>query len=212
MAMDFDINDIDFNNMGSWPLAGKAAAIAVVCSILAGVWIYFDTVGQLEEHDNLVRKEGNLKSEFKTKQAKAAVLDAYKAQMAEMEESFGTMLRQLPSEKEVANLVVDITQTGLASGLTFDLIEPKPEVPQEFYAERPYSIKVKGGYHDLGEFVSGIAALPRIVTLHDIHITTPKAKDADTSLVMQATAKTYRYLNDEEIAVNRKADKKKRRR
>jgi len=200
MALDLDLNDIDFSNIGSWPAAGKAVLILLACGALAGLWVYLDTLGQLEELDNARGKETSLKEEFETKQTKAAALDAYKAQMKEMEESFGTMLRQLPSKTEVADLLVDITQTGLASGLTFELFQPGPEVPQEFYAEKPISIKVRGSYHDFGKFVSGVAALPRIVTLHDINIS---GKDSG-SLAMDATAKTYRYLDDEEIAANRK--------
>lgn len=213
MAMDFDINDLDFNNIGSWAPAAKAVVIFLVCALVAGLWIYFDTLDQMAQRDSLIATEARLKKEFTDKQAKAAALDAYKAQMVEMEESFGTMLRQLPSKTEVAELLVDITQTGLASGLTFELFQPNKELPMEFYAELPISIKVTGDYHDFGEFVSGVAALPRIVTLHDMVISTNNSKETAGALAMTATAKTYRYLDDEEIASNRaKGNKKNRRR
>jgi len=124
--------------------------------------------------------------------------------MKEMEESFGTMLRQLPSKTEVADLLVDITQTGLASGLEFELFQPQGEIPKEFYAELPISIKVRGNYHQVGEFVSGIAALPRIVTMHNISIT---KSEKSSLLQVSAIAKTYRYLDEEEVAAGKKRKK-----
>lgn len=191
-----ELQNLDFNNIGSWPVVAKAAAIVVVCAGVLGLGYWQDTKQQLQRLEEVEQKEQQLKDEFKTKQAKAANLDAYKRQMKEMEESFGTMLRQLPSKTEVADLLVDITQTGLASGLEFDLFRPRAEVPKDFYAELPITLQVAGSYHEIGAFVSGIAALPRIVTLHDIAID----ETGGGELVMNATAKTYRYLEEEEIA------------
>ena len=204
-----DLNNLDFNNVGSWPTAAKAVAIIVVCAAVLGLGYWQDTQPQLQELDSARQKEIKLKQECEKKQAKAASLDAYKRQMKEMQDSFGTMLRQLPSKTEVADLLVDITQTGLASGLKFDLFKPQQEQPKEFYAELPITLKVEGDYHQLGTFVSGIAALPRIVTLHDINISQQGKKGG---LVMQATAKTYRYLDEEELAAQAKAKKKAKRR
>ena len=202
-----ELNNLDFNNIGNWPVAAKAVAIVVVCAAVLGLGYWQDTQVQLQDLDSARRQETKLKQEFERKQAKAASLDAYKRQMKEMEESFGTMLRQLPSKTEVADLLVDITQTGLASGLEFDLFKPQNEQPKEFYAELPITVKVEGDYHQLGTFVSGIAALPRIVTLHDISISQGGKKGG---LVMQAVAKTYRYLDEEELAAQAKAKKGKK--
>jgi type IV pilus assembly protein PilO len=207
-----DYKNLDPNNMGSWPKLAKAGVILMICAAVLGLGYYFDTQEQQLQLEKASKLEITLKQEFEAKQAKAANLDAYKQQMKEMEESFGTMLRQLPSKTEVADLLVDITQTGLASGLNFSLFQPKNEIPQEFYAELPITLKVEGDYHQFGEFVSGVAALPRIVTLHDINIS--RTKDGSV-LSMQATAKTYRYLEEEEMmALEKKkvGNKKKGRR
>lgn len=218
--MNIDINNIseqfsnlDPENIGNWPILVRIVIIlGVSIGILAAVY-YLDTQDQLLTLERRQQEEASLKGTFEKKQSKAASLDAYKEQMKEMEESFGTMLRQLPSKTEVADLLVDITQTGLASGLEFDLFQPKPEVPKEFYAELPIAIKVKGNYHQLGEFVSGIAALPRIVTIHNINIKSEKGTGGNTSnLAMAAIAKTYRYLDEEEIAAGKKKAKGKKRR
>lgn len=218
--MNIDINNIseqfsnlDPENIGNWPILVRIIIIlGVSIGILAAVY-YLDTQDQLLTLERRQKEEVTLKGTFEKKQAKAATLDAYKEQMKEMEESFGTMLRQLPSKTEVADLLVDITQTGLASGLEFDLFQPKPEVPKEFYAELPIEIKVKGDYHQLGEFVSGIAALPRIVTIHNIDIKIEKGMGGNSSkLAMAAIAKTYRYLDEEEIAAGKKKAKDKKRR
>lgn len=223
--MALDLNDIqeqfsnlDPENIGNWPILVRGVIVFAIALTVLGAVYYFDTQHQLTDRERLIQKEVTLKSTFETKQAKAASLDAYKEQMKEMEESFGTMLRQLPSRTEVADLLVDITQTGLANGLEFDLFQPKDEIKKEFYAELPITIKVRGNYHQLGGFVSGIAALPRIVTIHDIMIKGSKdpkgpkgAVGSDFTLSMDAVAKTYRYLDDEEIAADKAATKKKRR-
>jgi len=196
--------NLDPNNIGNWPLPVRVVIALVVATSVLVAGYYLDTQSQREELERAQQQEQTLKNEFERKQAKAANLDAYKAQMVEMEESFGTMLRQLPSKTEVADMLVDITQTGLASGLEFELFRPKVEIPKEFYAELPISLKVNGSYHNLGRFVSGMAALPRIVTLHDISIDAGK----DGLLSMSATAKTYRYLDEEEIAAGKRKGKK----
>src|SRR6202034_4005811 len=163
-----------------------------------------------EERPELQRREDveqQLRQEFKTKHAKAVNLDLYKQQLKDIERSFGALLRQLPGKTEVPNLVVDISQTGLAAGLQEKLFQPGPEVKKDFYAELPIKIRLTGSYHQFGEFVSGIAALPRIVTLHDIEIK-PETKDSFDQLTLDLTAKTYRYLDEEEL-VAAEADKRK---
>lgn len=187
-----DLNNLDFENVGSWPPVVKIAAIAILSVATLFLGYYLDLKDQWSLLERTEASESTLKQDLEAKQAKAVNLDAYKLQMREMEESFGTMLRQLPSKTEVADLLVDITQTGLASGLEFDLFQPQNERPKEFYAELPISLRVFGDYHQFGQFVSGIAALPRIVTLHDIKI----AKTNNGQLSMDATAKTYRYLDE----------------
>jgi type IV pilus assembly protein PilO len=171
-----------------------------VVLLFAGYW--FDTRDQLAELDRHERKEKQLKDTFKAKVNKAANLEAYKQQMVEMEQSFGAMLKQLPSRTEVAELLVDISQTGLASGLEFELFKPQGEVPLEFYAELPIQLRVIGEYHEFGNFVSGVAALPRIVTLHDFSISPQKEGG---KLVMEAKAKTYRYLDEDELQAQEQA-------
>lgn len=216
--MNIDLNNLseqfsnlDPDNIGNWPILVRGLIILGCCVLVLGGVYYFDTQYQLEELQKQKNQETQLKATFEKKQERAASLDAYKAQMKEMEESFGTMLRQLPSKTEVADLLVDITQTGLASGLEFNLFQPKPEIPKEFYAELPIDIDVKGSYHELGQFVSGIAALPRIVTIHDISIKHDGADTGNNQLSMRAVAKTYRYLDEEEIAAGKGAARKKRR-
>lgn len=202
------LQSLDPNNIGGWPLPVRIIMISIVFAAVLVAGYYLDTQQQREELERAQRKELSLKSDFEKKQAKAANLEAYKAQMVEMEESFGAMLRQLPSKTEVADMLVDITQTGLASGLEFELFKPENEVPKEFYAELPISIQINGTYHNMGKFVSGMAALPRIVTLHNIDIKTDKSG----VLKMSATGKTYRYLDDDEIAAGKKIKDKGRRR
>lgn len=201
---DIDLNNLDFSNIAAWPTAIKIALIAIVC-IAAAVGGYFlDVKGQREKLANAEKQEINLKQEFETKQAKAVNLDAYKQQLKEIEESFGAMLRQLPSKTEVEGLLVDISQTGLASGIEFQLFKPQGERFIEFYAELPISMKMTGSYHEFGTFVSGVASLPRIVTLHDISIT----DDKKGLLIMEVTAKTYRYLDEAELAQQKKEETK----
>ncbi|MGA8708238.1 MAG: type 4a pilus biogenesis protein PilO [Steroidobacteraceae bacterium] len=206
-----ELRGLDPRDPGRWPLAVRALATAV-CFVLVSVGlIYFfvwsDRMPDLQQRED---KEQTLRNEFKTKHAKAANLNLYKQQLADIEKSFGALLRQLPSKTEVPNLLVDISQTGLAAALQEKLFQPGTEVKKDFYAELPIKITLTGSYHDFGAFVSGIAALPRIVTLHDIQIT-PVDKDKSASfdnLQLDVTAKTYRYLDDDEIAAA-EADKRK---
>ncbi len=204
---DIDLNNLDFNNVGAWPVPVKAGLIVVVCILILVAGYFLDVKGQLENLERARGQEATLKQEFERKQAKAANLEKYKAQLEEMKKSFGTMLRQLPSKTEVEDLLVDISQTGLAAGIEFQLFQPGQERQIEFYAELPIKMKMTGTYHQFGRFVGGIAALPRIVTLHDINISRDKKTD---KLVMDVTAKTYRYMDEAEIAAARKAKKAKR--
>ncbi len=205
---DIDLNNLDLSNLGAWPTAVKVALI-VIAAVGAAVAGYFlDTQGQIEKLERVERTEITLKTDFESKQAKAVNLDAYKQQLTEIEESFGAMLRQLPSKTEVEGLLVDISQTGLASGIEFQLFKPQGEQFIEFYAELPIKMVMTGDYHEFGNFVSGVAALPRIVTLHDISI---KDNTQLQQLTMEVTAKTYRYLDDTEIQQQKKTKKKGRR-
>lgn len=189
-----ELNELDFQDMGNWPLPAKVMAIVFLCALILFAGYWFDTKDQQAQIERLEQTERKLKQDFRVNAGKAANLELYKQQMVEMQQSFGAMLKQLPSRTEVAELLVDISQTGLASGLEFELFQPTAEVPLEFYAELPIKLRVTGDYHEFGNFVSGVAALPRIVTLHDFVITPAK----DGKLVMEATAKTYRYLDEEE--------------
>jgi type IV pilus assembly protein PilO len=198
MTLD-ELNNLDPNNIGSWPLPIRLVVMLAVCiGILYAGW-HFDVQPQREVLAGEEKKEIELRSTFETKQKKAANLEALKLQMEEMQQSFGDMLKQLPNKTEVAGLIVDISQTGLAAGLEFKLFKPKAEVPSEFYAELPIELNVLGTYHQLGEFISGVAALPRIVTTHDIEILVgPGSTGESPNLSMKATAKTYRALDDGE--------------
>ena len=195
-----DINNLDPNNPGVWPMPVKAVVFAIVfVGIVYAGW-HFDITVQRETLSGLEKKEQDQLGILDVRQKKAANLNALKDQMKEMQQNFGDMVRQLPNKTEVAGLLIDISQTGLGAGLEFKLFEPKGEAPREFYAELPINISVVGDYHQFGEFVSGIAALPRIVTTHDISIA-PIGKDqpADGTPLLQMTAiaKTYRALEEE---------------
>jgi type IV pilus assembly protein PilO len=187
-----DINDLDLNNLGSWPAAVKSIAGAMVLIIVLALGYNFYLKDLLDQLDQSRATEVTLKEQFATKAFKAANLDAYKAQMTEMQTSFGALLRQLPSETEVPGLLEDITRTGLGSGLEFEEIKLLPEAAQQFYIELPIQITVVGAYHDLATFVSGVASLPRIVTLHDFEIK-PVEPGNTQKLRMSILAKTYRY-------------------
>ncbi|AQA17511.1 pilus assembly protein PilP [Halioglobus japonicus] len=189
---EFDINDLDFENIGSWPFAVKFIVwVVVLAAVIAGGYYYHieDLQKRLVKEE---KKEQTLKKDFEKKAFQAANLDAYRKQLAEMEETFGALVSQLPSDTEVPGLLEDITNKGLLNGLAIHSIDLKAERAREFYVELPIAIHASGSYHDLGAFVSGLAALPRIVTLHDFNISIPKQGNAD-NLSMSITAKTYRY-------------------
>jgi type IV pilus assembly protein PilO len=217
MSLLDELRSLDPRDPGRWPFAARAAVVATCFGLVAVALIYFfvwqDRMPDLQQRED---QEQQLRNEFRTKHAKAVNLAIYKQQLTDIEKSFGALLRQLPSRTEVPNLLVDISQTGLAAALEEKLFQPGPEVKKDFYAELPIHIQLTGSYHEFGAFVSGIAALPRIVTLHDIQIT-PLSKDKSASydqLQLDLTAKTYRYLDDDEVAAaeaeKRKADQAKR--
>ena len=192
--MNFDEINWDFNEAGNWPNSIKVAAIAVVSVTLLVAWIYFDTVDQWDGLKKVEKKEMALKKTFERKQAKAVNLEAYKQQLVDMQQQFGAMLQQLPNKTQIADLLVDVSQAGLASGLEFSLFQPSGEKRKDFYAEKPIKLTVVGSYHEFGEFVSNLAALPRIVTLHNVSLA-PAGKGG--GMTMNATAKTYRYLDED---------------
>ena len=194
MSFADNFKNLDPNNPGQWPLLVQLVVFAIIFVLILAAGWKFDWSGQREEIASLSKKEVALKETYEKKQKKAANLQPLKEQMKEMQESFGDMLRQLPNKTEVDALIVDISQQGLAAGLQFDLFKPGGERPGEFYATLPIDISVRGSYHQLGEFVSGIASLPRIVTVHNINI--KPGKDGNT-LTMSAIAQTYRALDDE---------------
>lgn len=209
MSLMEEIRNLDPRDPGRWPLAVRMGAVAVVFVVLAAVLSYFFVYTPLDPQlQQLAGTEQQLRNEFRTKHSKATNLEIYKQQLADIEKSFGAMLRQLPSKTEVDNLLVDISQTGLASALEQKLFQPQAEQKKDFYAERPIKIRFVGSYHQFGQFVSGVAALPRIVTLHDVQITPVDKNAGFDRLQMDLTAKTYRYLDDEEVATA-EADRRK---
>ena len=187
-------------NIGNAPLSIKISLVAILFVAIVGAGLYFDTQAQLETLGRHETKEFELKEEFKVKAAQAAKLDLYKDQLAEMEVSFGALLRQLPETTEVESLLVDVSQTGLAAGLEVKTFRPSAEQKKGFYAELPISLEVLGSFHQLATFISGIAALPRIVTISDMKLEPYKDKKGSSAakLKMSATAKTYRYLQENE--------------
>ena len=192
--MNLELDQLDLSDVARWPAAARAVVILFLMGgvIFLGYW--FHTKDQLLQLEQAEQQEVDLRVIFEKKAQQAANLEAYEKQLEEMRESFGAMLRQLPNKTEVADLLVDVSQTGLASGLEFELFKPEAENPREFYAELPISIRVIGDYHEFGNFVSGVAALPRIVTLHNVNI----SRAGNNQLSMDLTAKTYRYLENEE--------------
>ena len=191
-----ELKSLDINDIGRWPLPFRPAVIGLTFLVVLGAGVYFTIVkDKAPVLERAQQDERDLRQTFENKQRKAANYDAYKAQLTEIEQSFGTMLRQLPGETEIPSLIVDISQTGLAAGLQEKLFQPQAEAPKDFYAEKPIKIILSGGYHEIANFVSGIAALPRIVTLHNIVIT-PEQPDEYDELNLEVTAKTYRYLEE----------------
>jgi type IV pilus assembly protein PilO len=194
-----ELKNLDWSDPGRWPGSVRYGVIGVwfvVVVLAAGYLLVWET--QQPELNARHNEEQKLRSEFKDKHAKAVNLELYRQQLADIERSFGAMLRQLPGKTEVPNLLVDISQTGLASGLQQELFQPLSQQNKDFYAELPIKIRLLGSYHQMGDFVSGIAALPRIVTLHDVSIKQVNKTGYD-QLQMDVTAKTYRYLDDEEV-------------
>ena len=192
-----ELQSLDVNDIGRWPLIFRAAVILLVFLGVVGLGVWFTIVkDKAPRLERAQQEETDLRTAFENKQRKAANYDDYKDQLDQIEKSFGTMLRQLPGETEIPSLIVDISQTGLAAGLQERLFEPQAEIPRDFYAEKPIRITLNGSYHEIAKFVSGIAELPRIVTLHNISIT-PTADGGYDDLTMDVTAKTYRYLEEE---------------
>lgn len=199
-----ELRSLNTENVGSWPTWVYALSCVVVAALIIGLGQYYLIKPKREQFERVKLEEPRLKQTFETKQRKVANLDAYKAQLAEMERTFGAMLRQLPSKSEIANLLFDISQTRVASGLEEELFQPKGEISKEFYAEVPNTLTVVGTYHELADFISKLAILPRIVTVHDVSIDPVKKKknpDSETNeLRMSMTTKTYRYLDEEEFS------------
>lgn len=194
-----ELKALDVNDVGRWPLLFRAAVILLAFLVVLGLGIYLFIIKDGALQPQLQRAqddEQTLRVTFENKQRKAANYDAYKAQLSQIEQSFGTMLRQLPGETEIPSLIVDVSQTGLASGLQEKLFQPQSEIPRDFYAEKPIKIRLSGGYHEIANFVSGVAALPRIVTLHNINVS-PESEEEFDRLSIEVTAKTYRYLDEE---------------
>ncbi|MCS5671091.1 MAG: type 4a pilus biogenesis protein PilO [Vicinamibacterales bacterium] len=188
---EFDINDLDVNNAGIWPAPIKAIVISIVVGLILGGGYWFLVKDQYVRLEQVERTEQDLRKKYEQKAYQVANLEVFKAQMAEMEETFGALVRQLPSETEVPGLLEDITNTALGSGLNLQEVKLQPEQRRDFYAELPINIRVSGSYHELASFVSSVAGLPRIVTLHDLTIE-PSDGDGER-LNMQVVARTYRY-------------------
>ena len=200
----FDLRNLDFSNAGAFPLPVKLFFSALVIVVILAAGWYFFVRDQQAELETLEGRERQLKQDFETKQAKAVNLEPLKERLAQMEVMLQQMLRQLPSKTEMPDLIVDISQTALATGIQNELFQPKPEVTKEFYAEKPIALRMVGTYHQFGAFVSGVASLPRVVimTMHDISLK-PRGGTSGIgpgTLVLEGTVKTYRYLDDEETA------------
>ena len=214
------LRQLDFKDIGRWPFLFRALGVLIVLVLVTLLLVWYFVWGDNGNRPQLLRAQAEQKTlwaTFEQKQRKAANLEAYRQQLAEIERTFGAMLRQLPGRTEVPSLLVDISQTGLAAGLQERLFQPGSETKRDFYAELPIKIQLTGGFHEFGQFVSGIAALPRIVTLHDIEITragkasgSRKGAPAPTDqLTLNLTAKTYRYLDEGETAAAAAADDEK---
>jgi type IV pilus assembly protein PilO len=201
MAMDFDINNLsnlsadDLKKIGTAPLAVKIPIIIVLCVGLAAAVYFLDITKQKIQLEKVSAEEKTLRQVFTAKQSKAANLEAYKQQLEEMKTSFGTLLRQLPNQTEIETLLTDISQTGISAGLEIEYFKPEGLRPKEFYSEYPIKLKVTGRYHEFAEFISGVAALPRIVTIQNIEIA-PASDKGGVKLSMELTAITYQYLDE----------------
>ena len=201
MTLD-ELRRLDPKKIGSWPVGPKVGVLVLALALILGAGYWFDWAGQIEQIDAEKAKEAELKTSFLSKKKEALDLPAYRKQLEDIEKQFGALLKQLPGKSEIDALLTDINQAGLGRGLQFDLFKPAAEeTMREFYAELPITIRITGNYHDIGAFASDVGKLSRIVTLNDIALTSGK----DQTLVMDAVAKTFRYLDDEEIATQRKA-------
>jgi type IV pilus assembly protein PilO len=200
MSKGMDLRSLDTKNPGSWPLPIKLTACVMLIVVIIGLTWYFKVSTQREELAALQATEQNLRTEFEDKQGRAANLEPLKQQLAQMELMLQQMLRQLPSKNEMPDLIVDVSQTALATGISNELFQPGPETQKEFYAEKPISLRMVGTYHQFGAFVSGVASLPRVVimTMHNISLTPRAGKPG--LLVLSGTIRTYRYLDEDEIA------------
>ena len=203
MTLD-DLRRLDPKNIGNWPLGPKLGALVLLLILIVFISYWFDWQNQLEELDGHRAKENQLRQTFLDKKRQAINLEAYRKQLDDIEKSFGALLKQLPSKSEMDALLTDINQAGLGRGLQFELFKPAAsETLSEFYAELPIQVRISGGYHDFGAFATDISRLSRIVTLNDIGLTSGK----DGTITMNAVAKTFRYLDEEEVAKQRKAAK-----
>lgn len=200
MSKKMDLRSLDTSNPGSWPFPIKIAACVLAALVIIGLAWYFFVSDRITELEGLKTQEVTLKGEFETLQGKAANLEPLKQQLAQMELMLQQMLRQLPSKNEMPDLIVDVSQTALATGISNELFQPGPETAQEFYAEKPINLRMVGTYHQFGAFVSGVASLPRVVIMRMDNISlTPRAGNSDL-LVLQGQIKTYRYLDDSEMS------------
>ena len=204
MSRKMSLKELDFNNIGGWPREFKIAFCALVAVVIVGLAWWLFVRDQSEELQSLEREEAELRAQFETKQGRAANLEPLKLQLAQMEQQLQQMRRQLPSKTEMPDLIVDISQTALATGISNELFQPGVETPKEFYAEKPIALRMVGTYHQFGAFVSGVASLPRVVimTMHDISL---RPRDGgslapNSPLVLSGTVKTYRYLDEGELA------------
>lgn len=209
----FDLSKLDRNNYGSWPMPVKMVAAVLLLIIVVAIGWYFMIKPKKEQFDIDVAREADLMRDFVDKQGRVVNLEEYKQQLADIEDLLRQMVRQLPSKTEMPDLIVDVSQTALSAGIDNELFEPGPEVPQQFYAERPIRLRMIGTYHQFGAFVSGVAALPRVVilTMHDVSLKpaiVAKGKDAlpEGQLVLEGTVKTYRALDEDEQAAEAAAE------
>ncbi|MEO5630016.1 MAG: type 4a pilus biogenesis protein PilO [Thermomonas sp.] len=203
------LRELDINNIGAWPRNAKIGLCVIIVALIVGLAWWLFVSDKRAELEVLQRQEVDLRAEFETKQGRAANLEPLKQQLAQMEQQLQQMLRQLPSKTEMPDLIVDISQTALATGISNELFQPGPETKKEFYAEKPIALRMVGTYHQFGAFVSGVASLPRVVimTMHDISLQPKNAKNdpnarigPNSALELAGTVKTYRYLDEDEAA------------
>lgn len=202
-----DFQNLNPNDPGSWPAAPKAAILLVLLLLILAIGWYFVWSDQLADLDSKQREEETLKQQYLEKKAQAVNLDLYVQQLAEIDRSFGALLKQLPNKSEIESLLIEVNQAGLGRGLQFELFRPGQEQLKDFYAELPIAVKINGNYHDFGAFSADIAKLPRIVTLNNISLSPVKEGGL---LSLEATTKTFRYLDDEEIAAQKREQEKQK--